>query len=79
MNFRLAAIPAAIAFVSISAFAADAWNSATAYSGGAVVTYAGNTYKAKWWTQGNVPGAEQWGTWKETGTETTTAPSTAWQ
>ena len=77
MNFRLAAIPAAIAFVSISAFAADAWNSATAYSGGAVVTYAGNTYKAKWWTQGNVPGAEQWGPWEATGTAPTTAPSTA--
>jgi chitodextrinase len=34
---------------------AAAWNSSTAYSGGAVVSYNGHTYTAKWWTQGNVP------------------------
>ncbi|KAG0045269.1 Chitinase 1 [Gryganskiella cystojenkinii] len=32
-----------------------AWNAATAYSGGAVVSYNGHTYTAQWWTQGNVP------------------------
>ncbi|KAF9308516.1 Chitinase 1 [Podila horticola] len=34
---------------------AAAWNSATAYSGGAVVSYNGHTYTAQWWSQGNVP------------------------
>ncbi|KAF8925072.1 Chitinase 1, partial [Haplosporangium bisporale] len=32
-----------------------AWNSATAYNSGAVVSYNGHTYTAQWWTQGNVP------------------------
>ncbi|SMC18343.1 Carbohydrate binding domain-containing protein [Andreprevotia lacus DSM 23236] len=32
-----------------------AWNSSTAYNGGAQVSYAGRNYSAKWWTQGNVP------------------------
>jgi chitodextrinase len=57
----LAAIPAAI--YSVQALAAPAWNSATVYTGGEVVTYAGKDYKAQWWTQGNIPGAEQWGPW----------------
>ena len=32
-----------------------AWNAATAYSGGAKVSFNGNKYTAKWWTQGNQP------------------------
>ncbi|KAF0813852.1 Glucan endo-1,3-beta-glucosidase A1 [Andreprevotia sp. IGB-42] len=32
-----------------------AWNSGTAYNGGAQVSYANRNYSAKWWTQGNVP------------------------
>ncbi|WP_308443466.1 glycosyl hydrolase family 18 protein [Deefgea tanakiae] len=73
MNFRLAAIPAAIAFVSVSSFAAQAWNSTTAYVGGDVVTYSGKDYKAKWWTQNNIPGTEQWGPWElQSGSATAT-------
>ncbi|SMC24375.1 Carbohydrate binding domain-containing protein [Andreprevotia lacus DSM 23236] len=34
---------------------AAAWNSSTAYNGGAQVSYNGHTYTAKWWTQGNIP------------------------
>ncbi|MGL6040107.1 MAG: glycosyl hydrolase family 18 protein [Deefgea sp.] len=79
MNFRLAAIPAAIAFVSVSSFAAQAWNSTTAYVGGDVVTYSGKDYKAKWWTQNNIPGTEQWGPWEVvsggTATPTPVAPT----
>ncbi|EHL2563461.1 hypothetical protein KDG03_003005, partial [Listeria monocytogenes] len=26
-------------------------------------SYKGKTYEAQWWTQGNEPGAEQWGPW----------------
>ncbi|WP_298313669.1 carbohydrate-binding protein [uncultured Aquimarina sp.] len=31
------------------------WNSSTAYSGGNEVTYQNSIYKAKWWTQGDIP------------------------
>lgn len=41
-----------------------AWNATTAYTGGTLVTYNGATYKAKWWTQGDTPGA-QWGPWEK--------------
>ncbi len=77
MNFRLAAIPAAMAFVTVSAFAATAWNTTTTYNGGEVVTYAGKDYKAKWWTQGNVPGADQWGPWEAVAGNATSTPTTA--
>lgn len=42
---------------------APAWNSARAYVAGDKVTYGGATYAAKWWTQGDTPGASQWGPW----------------
>ena len=48
--------------------AAAAWAASTAYSGGALVSYGGSTYQAKWWTQNNTPGAEQWGPWELKGT-----------
>ena len=35
--------------------AAAAWNAATAYNGGAVVSFNGRQYTAKWWTQGEQP------------------------
>ncbi|QLG89975.1 chitinase C-terminal domain-containing protein [Chitinibacter bivalviorum] len=45
-----------------------AWDSSKAYSGGAVVSYNGRKFSAKWWTQGNVPSAaDQWGPWKDEG------------
>lgn len=44
--------------------ATNEWNATKAYNGGEIVTYQGKTYKAKWWTQGNVPGTEQWGPWE---------------
>jgi hypothetical protein len=31
------------------------WNAATAYTGGALVSYLGIRYQANWWTQGNPP------------------------
>lgn len=45
----------------------NTWDAAKAYNSGDVVTYQGKTYKAKWWTQGNVPGTEQWGPWELVG------------
>jgi chitinase len=44
-----------------------AWNSATAYSGGAKVSYNGHTWTAKWWTQGDVPGANAQNVWADSG------------
>ncbi|EUJ47766.1 glycosyl hydrolase family 18 protein [Paenilisteria rocourtiae] len=41
-----------------------AWDATKIYNQNDQVTYNGHTYKAKWWTQGNVPGAEQWGPWE---------------
>ncbi|WP_157670862.1 glycosyl hydrolase family 18 protein [Chitinibacter sp. GC72] len=77
MNFRLTAISAVVAFASSASFAATAWNSTTVYTGGEIVTYQGTDYKAKWWTQGNVPGAEQWGPWEAQGPVSATPVPTA--
>ncbi|WP_322645533.1 lytic polysaccharide monooxygenase [Oerskovia flava] len=41
-----------------------AWAGNAVYTGGATVSHEGNVYEAKWWTQGNTPGAEEWGPWK---------------
>ena len=35
------------------------------YVGGDIVIYNGVKYKAKWWTQGETPGASQWGAWEK--------------
>ncbi|WP_082618085.1 glycosyl hydrolase family 18 protein [Oerskovia sp. Root22] len=46
---------------------APAWSASATYSGGATVSHAGQKYTAKWWTQNNVPGAEQYGPWQALG------------
>jgi chitinase len=46
---------------------AAAWNAATAYSGGAVVSYGGHTWTAKWWTQGEAPSTAGSGVWTDNG------------
>ena len=43
------------------------WNSASVYVGGDLVIYKGQVYRAKWWTQGDMPGAQQWGPWEAVG------------
>ena len=47
---------------------ASAWNAATPYGGGAVVSYNGHRWTAKWWTQGDVPGSNSQGVWTDNGT-----------
>jgi chitinase len=42
---------------STGACSAPAWASGTAYTGGALVSYNGHTWKAQWWTQGETPGS----------------------
>ncbi|MBV2357396.1 chitinase [Streptomyces sp. J2-1] len=44
-----------------------AWNSSTAYTGGTEVSYGHHNWKAKWWTQNEVPGASEWGPWQDEG------------
>ncbi|MGC9386701.1 MAG: glycosyl hydrolase family 18 protein [Hydrogenovibrio sp.] len=43
---------------------AGAWNPEAVYNGGDKVRHNGQRYQAKWWTQGNEPGTEQWGPWE---------------
>ncbi len=45
---------------------AAAWSSATAYTGGAVVSYNGDQWTAKWWTQNDTPG-DAAGVWTNDG------------
>ena len=44
-----------------------AWSAGTAYTGGAVVSYKGHKWTAKWWTQGDVPGANSQDVWADNG------------
>ncbi|TVX94008.1 glycoside hydrolase family 19 protein [Paenibacillus agilis] len=41
------------------------WSATQAYTAGSRVTYNGQVFEAKWWTQGETPNASnQWGAWK---------------
>lgn len=40
------------------------WDSAKAYSSGDLVSWKTAVWKAKWWTQGEEPGANEWGPWE---------------
>jgi chitinase len=44
-----------------------AWSSTTAYNGGAVVSYNGHKWTAKWWTQGDIPGNNAQDVWADNG------------
>jgi hypothetical protein len=50
-----------------SCAAASAWNSSTVYTGGATVSYGGHRWTAKWWTDGDVPGANAQNVWTDNG------------
>ena len=52
-----------------------AWNSTTVYTVGQCTSYQAKNYTAKWWTQGNVPGADQWGPWALNAAQPTTPPT----
>ncbi|MDQ1289383.1 MAG: chitinase [Actinomycetota bacterium] len=43
------------------------WSKTTAYAGGSVVTHGGHTWKAKWWTYGDTPGANGPDVWADGG------------
>lgn len=46
--------------------AVAAWSATTAYNGGAVVSYDGHRWTAKWWTYGDTPGGPA-GVWTDNG------------
>ena len=55
---------------------APAWVAGTAYTSGKEVTSEGHTWKAKWWTQNEKPGASAWGPWTDLGTCAPVTPPT---
>jgi chitinase len=48
-----------------SAAECNPWNSASVYTQGLYSTYGGKTWRAKWYTQNEIPGSNQWGPWEE--------------
>lgn len=51
-----------------------AWSASAVYTAGMCITYQDKVYTAKWWTQGNVPGTEEWGPWALQATTPTPTP-----
>ncbi|OIJ65330.1 chitinase [Streptomyces mangrovisoli] len=50
-----------------SAGCKTAWNSSSVYVAGDEVSYNGHNWKAKWWTQNEVPTGTDWGPWQDEG------------
>ncbi len=49
----------------VNACTEQEWSTGTVYTGGQRVSYNGNVYEAKWWTQGERPDLSgEWGVWK---------------
>lgn len=40
------------------------WDEREVYTEGRRVIFEGEVYRTQWWTQGDIPGAEQWGPWR---------------
>ncbi|WP_051304668.1 glycoside hydrolase family 19 protein [Chitinilyticum litopenaei] len=55
--------------------AGNSWDKGAVYTGGQRVVYNGVLYEAKWWTQGDVPGASAWGPWNALGAASTPTPT----
>ncbi|WP_082095661.1 chitinase [Photobacterium halotolerans] len=55
---------------------AQSWLATAVYVAGDTVVFAGQTWQAQWWTQGNEPGAEQWGPWTVVGNASCTGETT---
>jgi chitinase len=60
--------PTGTATTGTGTCSAAAWSASTVYTGGQTVSYQGSLYTAQWWTQGDTPGASQWGPWALKGT-----------
>ncbi len=46
-----------------AACTAPSWSATAVYTQGAKVSHDGREWSAKWWTSGDVPGADPWGPW----------------
>jgi chitin-binding protein len=45
-----------------------AWSASAVYTAGALVSYGGRRWQARWWTQGEQPGTTgEWGVWRDQG------------
>lgn len=42
----------------------NVWNATTVYYGGDIVSYNGQTWKARYWTYGDTPTVSDWGPWE---------------
>jgi chitinase len=70
------AVPSVSAVRAAAACTGEAWVKDKAYTGTQVVTYNGHTWTAKWWTQGDTPGANAQDVWVDGGACGTTTPPT---
>ncbi|WP_207401090.1 glycoside hydrolase family 19 protein [Actinomadura roseirufa] len=52
------ALPVVTAPPAAAADCAAAWSASAVYTGGAVVSYGGHNWSAKWWTQNQTPGGD---------------------
>ncbi len=43
------------------------WVNSLVYNQDDLVTYNGHTWRAKWYTKGNIPGSSEWGPWEDKG------------
>jgi chitodextrinase/predicted chitinase len=77
-RLRMMASLAAVAVVGVlaivlprsfasAASCGTAWSATSVYTGGAVVSYSGHNWSAKWWTQNETPGGAS-GVWADQGT-----------
>jgi chitinase len=65
------------AFRAAVACTGPAWSATAVYTKGMVVTHAGHSWTAKWWTQNEVPGTTgEWGVWVDGGVCGPTTPPT---
>nr|WP_323368205.1 carbohydrate-binding protein [Natrarchaeobaculum aegyptiacum] len=44
---------------------ADEWGPDVVYNEGDQVSHDGETWEARWWTQGDEPGDSEWGPWEQ--------------
>lgn len=56
---------ATITVVDNSTSEIQAYSPSKTYVAGDIVMFNGEKYKAKWWTSGETPGANQWGPWEK--------------
>jgi chitinase len=76
VSAAVSAAPSVSAVRAAAACTGEAWTKDKAYNGSQVVTYNGHTWTAKWWTFGDVPGANSQNVWVDGGACGTTTPPT---